>query len=69
MMVENSQGYEIFKDTDLGNPMGLSCMFFTPQGDSNKSVLHLIASPNLYMFKAFKFTLSLKFHKDPMHFA
>ena len=42
MMIENSQGYEIFKDTDLGNPMGLSCMFFTPQGDSNKSVLLLI---------------------------
>ena len=42
MMIENSQGYEIFKDSDLGKPMGLGCMFFTPQGDSNMSVLHFI---------------------------
>ena len=42
MMIENSLGYEIFKDTDLGNLMGLRCKFFTPQGDSNKSVEHLI---------------------------
>ena len=41
-MIENPEGYEIIKDTDLGNPMRVKVYVFTPQGDSNKSVLHLI---------------------------
>ena len=41
-MIENSEGYEIIKDTDLGNPMGVKVYVFYPQGDSNKTVLHLI---------------------------
>ena len=32
MMIENSKGYEIIKDIDLGNPMGVKVYVFYPPG-------------------------------------
>ena len=32
MMIENYKGYEIIKDIDLGNPMGVNVYVFYPPG-------------------------------------